>query len=99
MYDVIYSTRVFIEKYSLSKEIIVKTSFENKVERISYELSRIDQLLEKINLVTNYYKRLIQGPFLDILTHIRQIAMLQRLVDYPIDEDFSRSEIKTGIND
>jgi hypothetical protein len=100
MYDVIYSTRVFIEQESLPQEKIEKLSFENEIERFNAGLSKVDQLLDEKNLDINYSKRLVQGPFSDILTHIGQIAMLQRLVDKPIDrEDFSRSEIRTGIND
>lgn len=100
MCDVIYSTRVFIEKESLPKQEIEKQSFEKEIERFNAELSKVDQLLDNKNLDINYSKRLVQGPFSDILTHIGQIAMLQRFVDNPIDgEDFSRSEIKTGIND
>lgn len=99
MNDVIYSTRVFIEQESLPQHKIERLSFENEIERFKAELRRVDHLLDKENLDVNYSKRLIQGPFSDILNHIGQIAMLQRLVDNPIDgEDFSRSEIKTGIN-
>ena len=100
MNDVIYSTRVFIEQESMPQEKIEEVSFENEIERFYSELKRIDHLLDKKDLDINYSKRLIQGPFSDILTHIGQIAMLQRLCDNPIDgEDFSRSEIKTGISD
>jgi len=97
MYDVMYSTRIFIEQESLPKERIETLSFEIEIKRFNAELRKVDQLLDKKNLDINYSKRLIQGPFSDILTHIGQIAMLQRLVDNPIDgEDFSKSEIKTG---
>ncbi|MFI0430687.1 hypothetical protein [Mariniflexile sp. HMF6888] len=97
---VIYSTRVFIEHESIPQEEMEKLSFESEIERFDAELSKIDQLLDNKSLDINYSKRLVQGPFSDILTHIGQIAMLQRLVDNPIDgEDFSKSAIKTGIND
>lgn len=100
MCDVIHSTRFFIEHESLPEEKLEKLSFENEIERFNTELGKVDQLLDKRNLDINYSKRLVQGPFSDLLTHIGQIAMLQRLVDNPIDgEDFSKSEIKTGIND
>jgi hypothetical protein len=100
MYDVIYSTRVFMEQASFPKEKIEQASFEKGIERFSAELRRVDQLLDKTNLDISYSKRLVQGPFSDLLTHIGQIAMLQRLADNPIaGEDFSRSKIKTGITD
>ncbi len=100
MNDVIYATRVFIEKESLPQEKIMSLSFDREIERFKTELGRVDQLLDSKDLDINYSKKLFQGPFSDILTHIGQIAMLQRLVNNPIDrEDFSRSEIKTGIID
>ena len=100
MNDVIYSTRVFIEKESLPQAKLEKLSFANEIERFNVELHKIDKILDRKNLDINYSKRLVQGPFSDLLTHIGQIAMLQRLVDNPIEgEDFSRSEIKTGLND
>ncbi len=100
MYDVIYSTRVFIEQEALPQEEIEQLSFDNEIERFNAELSKVDQLLGKEDLDINYSKKLVQGPFSDILTHIGQIAMLQRFADNPIDgEDFSRSEIKTGISE
>jgi len=100
MNDVIYSTRVFIEQEFLPKEQIEKLCFEDEIERFNVELGRVDQLLDNRNLNINYSKKLVQGPFSDILTHIGQIAMLQRIVDNPINgEDFSKRKIKTGIND
>jgi hypothetical protein len=99
MNDVIYSTRVFIENEYFPQKEIEKLSFEKEIERFNIELSRVDQLLDNKSLDINYSKRLFQGPFSDILTHIGQITMLQRLVENPIDwEDFSRSDIKTGLN-
>lgn len=99
MHDVIYSTRVFIEQESMPREKKEKLSFENETERFKDELSKVDQLLDAKSLEINYSKRLIQGPFSDVLTHIGQIAMLRRLFDNPIDwEDFSRSDVKTGLN-
>lgn len=100
MHDVIYSTRVAIEKESVPEIKSEKLGFESEIERFRAELKKTDQLLDNIVLDMNYTKRLIQGPISDILTHIGQIAMLQRMVDNPIDgEDFSRSDIKTGIKD
>ena len=98
MNDVIHSTRVFIEEESFPQEKIEKLDFENEIERFNAELTKIDQLLTNKSLDINYSKRLFQGPFSDVLTHIGQIAMLQRFVENPIAwEDFSRTNIKTGL--
>jgi hypothetical protein len=99
MYDAICSTRVFIEQKSLPQKEIEKLNFENESEGFNAELSKVNQLQEKKNLDINYSKLLAQGPSSDLLTHIGLIAMLDRLVDKPVDgEDFSRSEMNTGIN-
>jgi hypothetical protein len=99
MYDVIYSTRIFIQTESLPKQEIEKVNFEKEIERFKSELIQIDQLLANKPLDVDYSKRLLQGPFSDILTHIGQLSMLQRLVKNPIDwEDFSSSNIKTGLS-
>lgn len=99
MHHVIYMTRVFMEQKSLPQEKTEKLSFEIEIERFNAELSKVDQLLKNESLDINYSKKLLQGPFSDVLTHIGQISMLQRLVENPIDwEDFSRSDIKTGLN-
>ncbi len=100
MYDVIYSTRIFIEEESLPEVKIQKLSFEEEVKRFTLELKKVDQLLNTKQFDINYSKKLLQGPFSDVLTHIGQISMLQRLDGKPLDgEDFSRSQIKTGITD
>ena len=99
MYDVIHSTRYFIEQGALPSKKAEQLSFESETKRFISELIKIDALLDHKALDINYSKRLIQGPFSDVLTHIGQIAMLQRLLDNPIiGEDFSRSDIRTGLN-
>ena len=98
MYDVLYSTRVFIERESLPDEKIDKLDLKKEIERFHIELNKIDELLGKKSLDLSYSKRLIQGPISDIITHIGQISMLQRLNKNPIEgEDFSKSEIVTGL--
>ncbi len=99
MYDVILSTRVFIEKETFPQGKSEKLGLDKEIERFNAELSKVDQLLAHKSLDINYSKRLLQGPFSDVLTHIGQLSMLQRFVENPIErEDFSRSDIKTGIN-
>ena len=96
MCDVIHSTRVFMEREILPQEQIEQLSFEKETERFRSELSMVDKLLASKALSINYAKRLLQGPFSDVLTHIGQLAMLQRIVGNPLDwEDFSSSDIRT----
>jgi len=100
MNEVIYSTRFFVEHESLPQERLEEVSFEEESERFITELKKIDRLLDQHQLHVNYAKRLFQGPFSDVLTHIGQLGMLQRLAGNPLEgEDFSSSPIQTGIHD
>ena len=96
MYDVLNSTRIFIEKEKFDKKIPEKLNFQMEIERFKMELKEIDKTLDAKELGIDYSKRLLQGPLSDILTHIGQISMLQRLNDKPIEaEDFSSAEINS----
>ncbi|WP_420386318.1 hypothetical protein [Roseivirga sp.] len=94
MYDVIHSTRVFVEEGAMPKGDLEKLSFEKEVDRFKAELYVLDLLIAQKPLDMNYSNRLIQGPLTDVLTHIGQLAMLQRLVGNPLEwEDFSKSDV------
>lgn len=98
MYQVLRATRVFIIEEKIEKEISKKLKLKLEIERFNFELKSIDNVLSEKDLDINYSKRLLQGPFSDILTHIGQISMLSRLNNNPIEgEDFSSANIKTGI--
>ncbi len=99
MRHVIRWTRLFIEresKESSSEEIL---SLDKEIMRFLKELKQLDEVLKAKELPMNYSKRLLQGPLADVLTHIGQISMLQRMLDNPIrGEDFSSASIETGIS-
>ncbi len=97
MNDVIYSTRYFLENEAFPTETIKEEEPTKGSSRFIEELDKIQEILKSKSLPINYAKRLVQGPLSDVLTHIGQIAMLQRLNNNPIQaEDFSRSDIKTS---
>ena len=99
MYRVLYSTRIFLEEERFCTEKTETLELLEEIERFNHELINIDKALDSNELPVNYSKRLLQGPFSDILTHIGQISMMQRLNGKPINgEDFSAASIKTGIN-
>ena len=99
MYYVLNSTRIYLEEERFNNELPEKLTQSQEIERFNRELIDIDKALGVDELPVNYSKRLLQGPFSDILTHIGQISMMQRLNDKPIDgEDFSAASIKTGMN-
>lgn len=96
MNEVIYATRFFIAHETLPEESIPPLNFKKEISRFKVELNKVDQLLASQSLEMNYSKRLMQGPFSDLLTHIGQIAMLQRLNGDPIKgEDFSSNEMRS----
>jgi len=99
MYHVLYSTRIFLEEERFNTEQPEKLTLAKEIERFNRELITTDKSLDINELPVNYSKRLLQGPFSDILTHIGQISMMQRLNGRPINaEDFSSATIETGIS-
>jgi len=98
MYQVLRATRLFIETERYKNDIPKKLDLNLEIDRFNSELKNIDNVLSEKDLEINYSKRLLQGPFSDILTHIGQISMLSGLNNNPIKgEDFFSANIKTGI--
>lgn len=61
------------------------------------QLEILDSQIQALEEEEDRYKRLIQGPLSDVLTHIGQIAMLRRLYNEPIKrENFSKADIESG---
>lgn len=99
MCQVLSATRIYILEKHYEKETPEKLNLKFEIERFNLELKNIDNILADKKLGINYSKRLLQGPFSDIMTHIGQISMLRRLNGNPIEgEDFSSASIQTGIN-
>ncbi|MDN5213373.1 hypothetical protein QQ020_14985 [Fulvivirgaceae bacterium BMA12] len=98
MCEVLTATRIFIEKERFEKVMLERLSLTEEIERFNLELKSMDNTLSGPELGIDYAKKLLQGPFSDILTHIGQIAMMQRINNKPIDaEDFSAADIRTGL--
>ncbi|MEB2778643.1 hypothetical protein SYJ56_25260 [Algoriphagus sp. D3-2-R+10] len=99
MYEVLSATRIFILEEKRNKEQSEKLELGLEIDRFNSELKSLDNVLAIKELEINYSKRLLQGPFSDVLTHIGQISMLSGLNGNPIKgEDFSSASIITGIN-
>ncbi|MFT5822643.1 MAG: hypothetical protein ACI8ZM_003899 [Crocinitomix sp.] len=99
MYHVLHSTRTFLKEEKFDTEQPTKLTLGAEIERFNEELIKTDNALDTNELPVPYAKKLLQGPFSDILTHIGQLAMLQRLNDKPIQgEDFSQANVDTGMN-
>lgn len=99
MYVVLDATKLFLEQAEISNQTVEKFDLYGEINRFNLELKFVDELLEKKECPINYTKRLLQGPFSDILTHVGQISMLRRLYGNPIKgEDFSSAVIETGLS-
>ena len=98
MYHILNATKIYILKERSQKELPKKLNLNLEIDRFNLELKNVDNVLADKDLGINFTKRLLQGPFSDILTHIGQISILSRLDGNPIKgEDFSSASIKTGI--
>ncbi|PCI06407.1 MAG: hypothetical protein COB81_00620 [Flavobacteriaceae bacterium] len=94
MHHVIKATRVFIqtEEVLVNPDSMVK--LDGEIIRFKMELTLVKELLSKQEIPVEYSKKLLQGPFVDLLTHIGQLAMLQGLYGNAIPaEDFSKPVI------
>jgi hypothetical protein len=90
MYYTIKATRIFVTEGKFHKNESKKLNLGSEIGRFNLELDTLDKILAQKELDTNISKKLLQGPFSDILTHIGQISMLSRLFGNPIRrEDFS----------
>ena len=99
IFQVINSTRDFIQTEVHSNYQPEKLELKLEIERFNNELKSLDNVLSNKQLDTNFTKKLIQGPISDVLTHIGQLSMLNGLNGNPVKgEDFSSARIKTGIN-
>lgn len=98
MFQVIHSTRTFLEEERFNSKQPKKLSLALEIARFNDELLKTDNALDTKELPLPYAKKLLQGPLSDIITHIGQLSMLQRLNDKPIHgEDFSQAPIKSSM--
>mgnify|MGYP000439004047 CR=1 FL=1 len=99
MYQVLAATRIFLQKGKFEKIEAPSLDFAGERDRFRAELVETDKVLSEQVLSIGTAKRLIQGPISDLITHIGQISMMQRLTDNPIPgENFSRASIKTTLS-
>lgn len=70
MYHVLNNTCIFIEEERYDKAQPQPLTLKQEIMRFKKELKKLDTLLTEKELDFNYAKRLIQGPFSDIFTHI-----------------------------
>ncbi len=99
MFQVIAATKTFLEEGAFRRTSAPDLDLAGEHSRFLAVLVELDKVLAKLKPTEGATKRLIQGPFSDVLTHIGQIAMMQRLMDNPIPgENFSIADIKTDLS-
>jgi hypothetical protein len=99
MYDLAAKTKVFVEagNFDPPSPLTVSLDFSSDIERFLRELHSLDIVLGLKELDIEFSKRLLQGPLLDITTHVGQIALLNGLHGNKIEkEDYSSAAIITG---
>jgi len=97
IYHALNAAKLFIQDGEFQKSEPKKLSLILEIERFNSELDEVEKLLSEKKIELNFSKKLLQGPFSGILSHIGQISMISRLNGNPIDgEDFSSSAISTG---
>ena len=97
MFDLINKTRTFIAKEQFENIVPIQLDFHSEVERFLLELKSLDNIFSEKELDINYSKRLLQGPLLDVMCHVGQIAMLSGLNGNKIEtEEYSSATIVTG---
>jgi hypothetical protein len=97
LFQVLLFAKHLILKGNFKRSIPEKLKFKLEVDRFLDGIQDLDDLLSENEIDTKISKRIVQGPFADILTHIGQISMLSRLNNKPIKgEDFSIAKIQTG---
>lgn len=99
MFRVMSSTKMFLKEGAFRRVASPNLDFAGERSRFVAELIELDQVLSQQILTVQATKRLIQGPFSDVLTHVGQLSMMQRLRDNPIPgENFSIADIKTNLS-
>ncbi len=99
MFQVLSATKVFLEEGAFRRPSAPDLDLMGEHSRFLALLVELDKVLAQLDLSNGATKLLIQGPFSDVLTHVGQIAMMQRLMDNPIPgENFSIAKIRTDLS-
>jgi hypothetical protein len=79
MFDLAAKTKCMIKENHFNVPSPTLLDFSSEKERLLNELKELNLAIELYNLDLEVSKKLVQGPILDMATHIGQIAMLNGL--------------------
>lgn len=79
MFELATKTKTMINEGHFNCPTPGNLEFEEESERLQSTLKELKTAISKKEIDTEISKKLLQGPILDIATHIGQIAMLNGL--------------------
>ena len=76
---------------------LVEESWQGEIATFHQALEALDQALISSSASELLFKKLLQGPLSDVLTHIGQVAMLRRMYGSPVPGvNYFRGQVRTG---
>ena len=100
--EILHHMRQVMEftRAELSGEARIRTeplAWEDEIQGFYATLAALDQVLLTFSPNELLFKKLFQGPFSDVLTHVGQISMLRRMYGEPVTgESYFRAKVPTG---
>ncbi|GAB3966958.1 hypothetical protein GCM10028806_08380 [Spirosoma terrae] len=79
MYDLVIKTMTMIQEGHFNCPPPEILSFDSEYNRLVEGLQELREIVKTVPIADDVCKRLLQGPILDIATHIGQLAMLNGL--------------------
>ncbi|MEQ9377900.1 MAG: hypothetical protein RIG68_22120 [Imperialibacter sp.] len=79
MTDLALKATMMVEEVHFNSPAPTQLTFEKELARFNESLTALSKLLEAKELDPSLMKKLLQGPILDMATHVGQIAMLNGL--------------------
>ncbi|PSL48297.1 hypothetical protein CLV51_1021164 [Chitinophaga niastensis] len=79
MYDLATKTKTMIKEGHFNCPVPESLKFEDEVKRFLSAIKELEAVIANSEISIEISKKLLQGPILDMATHIGQIAMLNGL--------------------
>ncbi|MBN8820742.1 MULTISPECIES: hypothetical protein [unclassified Spirosoma] len=87
MYDLAVKTKLMITEGSISCPAPSVLDFAGETTRFIEALHELVITIDSVPISSDMRKRLLQGPILDMATHIGQLAMLNGLNGNPVPKE------------
>jgi len=87
MSDLLSKMRMLVEKGHFNTNSLVLLDFESEKARFLLGIRELETVFGEKEIDREVGKRLLQGPILDIATHVGQLAMLNGIFGTPIAKE------------